>query len=117
MEQKNEIIFNLRELTDLTRLAEILRQPRQNEWDERNVIISGNARKGIAWVEMVNSQLHLGLHSLPYQAYIKGKIFSGKWLTITASDLLESDIIYKFRRREYTDIVRLDRRSSAVEKS
>lgn len=117
MEQKNEIIFNLRELTDLTRLAEILRQPRQNEWDERNVIISGNARKGMAWVEMVNSQLRLGLQGQPYQADIKGKIFNGKWLTITTSDLLESDIIYKFRRREYTDIVRLDRRRAAVEKS
>lgn len=117
MEQKNEIIFNLRELTDLTRLAEILRLPRQNEWDERNVIISGNARKGMAWVEMVNSQLRLGLQSQPYQADIKGKIFSCKWLTITISDLSESDIIYKFRRREYTDIVRLDRHTSTVEGS
>ncbi len=117
MEQKNAIVFNLRELTDLTRLVEILRQPRKSEWDERNVIISGNGRKGMAWVEMINAQLRLGLRSLPYQTDIKGKIFTGKWLTIIASDLNESDIMFRFRRRDYTDVIRLDRPSSTVEES
>ena len=114
MEQKNDITFSMRELTDLIRLAETLRQPRKSEWDERNVAICGNGRKGMAWVEMINDQLRLGLRSQPYQADIKGKIFMGKWLTIITSDLSKSDIRYKFRHWDYTDIVNLDRPSETV---
>ena len=57
METKNgNTIFSEREMKELTKLAIKLAAPRTSEQDKLNVIISGNFRKGMNWLEMARSQ-------------------------------------------------------------
>ena len=112
MEQKNNVtIFSEREMKELTKLAIELAAPKTSE--EMNVIISGNFRKGMNWLEMVSEMLGLKLKSAPYQPIFKGKVYEGNWLFIVVSDLPDSDLKHGFRRN-YTHIINLDRPSETV---
>ena len=114
METKNgNTIFNMREMKDLTNLSVKLAAPRSNGQDKLNVIISGNFRKGMNWIEMVDEMLGLNLKSAPYQPIFKGKVYESSRLFIVVSDLPVSDLKRGFRR-DYTDIINLDRPSEAV---
>lgn len=114
METKNgNTIFNMREMKDLTNLSVKLAAPRSNGQDKLNVIISGNFRKGMNWIEMVDEMLGLNLKSTPYQLFFKGKVYESSRLFIVVSDLPVSDLKRGFRR-DYTDIINLDRTSEAV---
>ena len=114
METKNgNTIFNMREMKDLTNLSVKLAAPRSNGQDKLNVIISGNFRKGMNWIEMVDEMLGLNLKSAPYQPIFKGKVYESSRLFIVVSDLPVSDLKRGFRR-DYTDIINLDHPSEAV---
>lgn len=114
METKNgNTIFNMREMKDLTNLSVKLAAPKSNGQDKLNVIISGNFRKGMNWIEMVDEMLGLNLKSAPYQPIFKGKVYESSRLFIVVSDLPVSDLKRGFRR-DYTDIINLDRPSEAV---
>ena len=114
MEQKNNVtIFSEREMKELTKLAIELAAPRTSKQVEMNVIISGNFRKGMNWLEMVSEMLGLNLKSAPYQPIFKGKVYEGNRLFIVVSDLPDSDLKHGFRRN-YTDIINLDRPSETV---
>ena len=114
METKNgNTIFNMREMKDLTNLSVKLAAPRTSEQDKLNVIISGNFRKGMNWLEMVSEMLGLNFKSASYQPIFKGKVYESSQLFIVVSDLLDSDLKRGFRRN-YTDIINLDRPLEAV---
>ena len=114
MEQKNNVtIFSEREMKELTKLAIELAAPRTSKQVEMNVIISGNFRKGMNWLEMVCKMLGLNLKGAAYQPIFKGKVYEGDRLFIVVSDLPDSDLKHGFRRN-YTDIINLDRPSETV---
>jgi hypothetical protein len=115
MEQKNSnsFAFSLRETEELTRLAVKLSEPRKNECYEMNVMLSGDVRKGMEWVKMIDQMLTLKLKGAPYQPLCASKVYECKWLKIVVSDLSETEIRCRFRM-EYTDVVNLDRPSETV---
>lgn len=114
MEAKNKNqIFSEREVKELTKLVVKLAASKTSDKDKLNVIISGNCRKGKNWLEMVAEMMGLKLKSTPYQPIYKGKVYEGSQLFIVISDLPESDLKRGFRR-DYTDIINLDRPSKTV---
>lgn len=114
METKNEnTIFSEREMKELINLTVKLAALGSSEHDKLNVIISGNFRKGMNWLEMVGEMLGLKFKSAAYHPIFKGKVYENSRLFIVVSDLPDCDLKRGFRR-DYTDIINLDRPSETV---
>lgn len=78
-----------------------------------NVILSGNTRKGMLWVKLMDELMSLKLKSLPFSGLYSGKHYDGKGLFIIVSDLPVADLKRGFPKL-YSDVILLENTPSGV---
>ena len=105
--------LTMSEAVQLTKLA-LKIKPRGNyPYPPINVILSGNNRKGMLWVKLMDELMTLHLKSLPYSGLYSGKHYEGKGLFIIVSDLPVAELKRGFPKL-YSDVILLEESPSGV---
>ena len=103
----------MREAMRIAELAVKIRQRGNYPYPPINVILSGDVRRGIYWVNLLDELLGLKLKSLPFSEHYSGKHYEGKGLFIIASDLPVAELKRGFPKL-YTDVILLEETPSGV---
>ena len=105
--------FSMNEAIQLTKLAVKIHQRGNYPYPPINVILSGNTRKGMLWVKLMDELMSLKLKSLPFSGLYSGKHYDGKGLFIIVSDLPVADLMRGFPKL-YSDVILLENTPSGV---
>ncbi|MCR5065591.1 MAG: hypothetical protein K6A67_07430 [Bacteroidales bacterium] len=105
--------FSMKEAVQLAKLAIKIKQSGNNPYPPISVILSGNTRKGMLWVKLMDELMTLKLKSLPFSALYSGKHYNGKGLFIIVSDLPVADLKRGFPKL-YSDVILLEKTPSGV---
>ena len=105
--------FSMSEAVQLTKLAVKIKQRGNYPYPPINVILSGNTRKGMLWVKVMDELMNLKLKSLPFSGLYSGKHYDGKGLFIIVSDLPVADLKRGFPKL-YSDVILLEGTPSGV---
>jgi len=105
--------FSMNEAIQLTKLAVKIQQRGNYPYPSINVILSGNTRKGMLWVKLMDELMPLKLKSLPFSGLYSGKHYDGKGLFIIVSDLPVADLKRGFPKL-YSDVILLEKTPSGV---
>ena len=98
--------YSTDEAIRLTELAAKIHQRGNYPYPPINVILSGNTRKGMLWVKLMDEMMGLKLKSLPYKELYRGKHYEGKALFIIVSELPVAELKRGFPKL-YTDVIEL----------
>jgi hypothetical protein len=104
---------SMREAMQVAELAVKIRQRGSHPYPPINVIFSGDTRRGMYWVTLLDELLGLNLKSMPFSALYSGKHYEGKGLFIIASDLPVAELKRGFPKL-YTDVILLEETPSGV---
>ena len=105
--------LTISEAVQLTKLALKIKQRGNYPYPPINVILSGNTRKGMLWVKLMDELMSLKLKSLPFSGLYSGKHYDGKGLFIIVSDLPVSELKRGFPKL-YSDVILLEETPSGV---
>ena len=104
---------SMREAVQIADLAVRILQRGSYPYPPINVILSGDVRRGMYWVNLLDELLGLKLKSLPFSELYSGKHYEGKGLFIIASDLPVAELKRGFPKL-YTDVILLEETPSGV---
>ena len=105
--------FSMSEVVRLSKLAVKIQKRGNYPYPPINVILSGNTRKGMLWVKLMDELMSLKLKSLPFTSLYSGKHYDGKGLFIIVSDLPVADLKRGFPKL-YSDVILLESTPSGV---
>ena len=105
--------LTMSEAVRLTKLAIKIQQRGNHPYPPINVILSGNNRKGMLWVKLMDELMTLHLKSLPFSKLYSGKHYEGKGLFIIVSDLPIAELKRGFPKL-YSDVILLEETPSGV---
>lgn len=105
--------FSMKEAIQLSKLAVKIQKRGNYPYPPINVILSGNTRKGMLWVKLMDEMMTLKLKSLPFSNLYNGKHYDGKGLFIIVSELPVADLKRGFPKL-YSDVILLDNTTSGV---
>ena len=99
--------FTMSEIVRLCKLAVKIQKRGNYPYPPINVILSGNTRKGMLWVKLMDELMPLKLKSLPFTNLYSGKHYEGKGLFIIVSDLPVDELKRGFPKL-YSDVILLE---------
>ena len=99
--------FSMSEAVRLCKLAVKIQKRGNYPYPPINVILSGNTRKGMLWVKLMDELMPLKLKSLPFTNLYSGKHYEGKGLFIIVSDLPVVELKRGFPKL-YSDVILLE---------
>lgn len=105
--------LTMSEAVQLTKLAVKIKQRGNYPYPPINVILSGNTRKGMLWVKLMDELMPLKLKSLPFSSLYSGKHYEGKGIFIIVSDLPVAELKRGFPKL-YSDVILLEETPSGV---
>ena len=105
--------ISMSEAVKIADLAIKIKQRGNYPYPPINVILNGDPRRGMYWVNLLDEMLALHLKSLPFSALYSGKHYEGKGIFILASDLPVAELKRGFPKL-YSDVILLEDTPSGV---